>query len=81
MIVDSGSSNRNGAPSSTGKNAHLLKKIKCEMEDNEFIKNIAQHHIDSFDYAMTEVLKKLPTYIKPLEVKSNEKTRTSSITC
>jgi DNA-directed RNA polymerase I subunit RPA2 len=57
------------------KNDHLLKKIKCELEDNEFIKNIAQHHIDSFNYAMTEVLKKLPLYIRPLEIRSTEKTK------
>jgi DNA-directed RNA polymerase beta subunit len=82
MIVDSGSNKINKKSGSQvnsnpipQKNSHLLKKIKCEMEDNEFIKNIAKHHIDSFDYAMTEVLKKLPTYIKPLEIKSNEKTK------
>lgn len=61
--------------SKKGKNQDLLKKIKCQLEDNEFIKNIAHHHIDSFNYAMTEVLGKLPQYIRPLEIKSTEKTK------
>jgi DNA-directed RNA polymerase beta subunit len=69
MIVDSEGQNRQG------KNHRLIKKAKCQVEENEFIRSLARHHIDSFDYAMTEVLKKLPTYIKPLEIRSNEKTK------
>jgi DNA-directed RNA polymerase beta subunit len=75
MILDSHANDTNVNPTQNNKNTHYLKKIKCEVEENEFIKNIAQHHIDSFDYAMTDVLRKLPTYIKPLEVRSTEKTK------
>lgn len=57
------------------KHSHLLKKMKCELEDNEFIKNIAHHHIDSFNYVMSDVLKNLHKYIKPLTIKSTEKTK------
>jgi DNA-directed RNA polymerase I subunit RPA2 len=56
-------------------NEKLLKKIKCQVEDSEIVKGLAQCHIDSFDYAMGEVLKKLPEYIKPLEIKSGPKTK------
>ena len=73
MIKDSQHSNQ--TQPIKGKNSHLLKKIKCEKEDNEFIKTIAQHHIDSFNYAMTDVLRKLPNYIRPLEIKSSDKTK------
>jgi hypothetical protein len=57
------------------KNEKLIKKMKCEVEDNEQIKKIALHHIDSFDFAMTNVLKKLPKYIRPLEITSTEETK------
>jgi len=57
------------------KNEKLIKKMKCEVEDNEQIKKIALHHIDSFDFAMTNVLKKLPKYIRPLEINSTEETK------
>ena len=56
------------------KHEKLIKKIKCEVEDNELIKTIAHHHIDSFDFAMTNVLKKLPKYIRPMEIKSSKET-------
>lgn len=57
------------------KNEKLIKKMKCEVEDNEQIRKIALHHIDSFDFAMTNVLKKLPKYIRPLEISSTEETK------
>lgn len=56
------------------KHDKLIKKMKCEVEDNELIKTIAHHHIDSFDFAMTNVLKKLPKYIRPLEINSSKET-------
>lgn len=57
------------------KHEKLIKKMKCEVEDNEQIRKIAFHHIDSFDFAMTNVLKKLPKYIRPLEITSTEETK------
>lgn len=57
------------------KNEKLIKKMKCEVEDNEQIRKIAFHHIDSFDFSMTNVLKKLPKYIRPLEITSTEETK------
>jgi len=57
------------------KNQKLIKKMKCEVEDNELNRKIAIHHIDSFDFAMTNVLKKLPKYIRPLEITSSEETK------
>lgn len=57
------------------KHEKLIKKMKCDVEDNEQIRKIALHHIDSFDFAMTNVLKKLPKYIRPLEITSTEETK------
>jgi hypothetical protein len=51
-----------------------INKMTCKLEDKEEIQKLAIHHIDSFNYAMKVVLKKLPKYMKPLEIKSNEKT-------
>jgi hypothetical protein len=56
------------------KNEKLIKKMKCQVEDNELIRSIAHHHVDSFDFAMTNVLKKLPKYIRPLEINSSKET-------
>jgi DNA-directed RNA polymerase beta subunit len=68
--------NTNSKPNvKSSKNEKLLKKIKCQVEDSEVIRGLAQHHIDSFDYAMGDVLKKLPEYINPLEIKSTSKTK------
>ena len=57
------------------KHEKLLNKMKCEVEDNQEIRKIAFHHIDSFDFAMTNVLKKLPKYIRSLEINSTEETK------
>ncbi len=61
-------------PSKSKKNEKLLKKYLCRIEENDNAKNLCKHHIESFDYAMNVVLKKLPKYIRPLEIKSTEKT-------
>ena len=55
-------------------NSELLDQITCKVKDHPEIKNLASQHIESFNYAMTEGLKKLPKYIRPIEIKSNEKT-------
>jgi hypothetical protein len=55
-------------------NKDLLKRITCKLEEKEEIKRIAQHHIDSFNFAMKDVLKILHKYIRPIEIKSTEKT-------
>jgi hypothetical protein len=56
------------------KNRRLINKLKCTPEDNALVSNLAKHHIDSFDYAMDTVLKKLHKYIRPIQIKSTEKT-------
>ena len=69
-------SKQNKEKSNIGPKKHekLLKKMKCQVEENELINTIAHHHIDSFDFAMTNVLKKLPKYIRPLEINSSKET-------
>lgn len=57
------------------KHEKLIKKMKCEVEESQEIRKLAFHHIDSFDFAMTNVLKKLPKYIRPLEINSAEETK------
>jgi DNA-directed RNA polymerase I subunit RPA2 len=57
------------------KNERLLKKVTGKVEDLETVRKIALHHIDSFDYAMGVVLKKLPRHIYTMEIKSTEKTQ------
>ena len=39
------------------------------------MENIAKHHIDSFNYAKTDVLKIIPKYIPPTQTKSSEETK------
>jgi hypothetical protein len=75
MLTDS-KSKQNKDKSNIGpkKNEKLIKKMKCQVEDNELIRSIAFHHVDSFDFAMTNVLKLLPKYIRPLEINSSKET-------
>ena len=39
------------------------------------MENIARQHIDSFNYAMTDVLKIIPKYIRPIQIKSSPETK------
>lgn len=50
-----------------------LNKIKGKVVPNKELRNVAKHHIESFNYAMEVVLKKLPKYIRAMEYKTNEK--------
>jgi len=54
-------------------NEKLLNKIQCKLDDHPEMKKLADHHLDSFNYAMNDVLKKIPKYLRPLEIKSNDK--------
>lgn len=74
MKTDSKHNKEKGSNSGPKKHEKLLKKMKCQVEDNDLIKTIAHHHVDSFDFAMTDVLKKLPKYIRPLEINSTKET-------
>ena len=43
-------------------NDKLLRQYQCDLTDVEKMKDLANQHIDSFNYAMTSVLKILPKY-------------------
>jgi hypothetical protein len=55
-------------------NKELIDRITCKVDENAEIKKIALHHIESFNYSMRDVLKRLHNYIRPLEIKSTDKT-------
>lgn len=55
------------------KNQNLIDKLKCKVVDSENVRNLAKQHVDSFNYAMSVILKKLPKSIRPLEIKPPEK--------
>jgi hypothetical protein len=55
-------------------NKELIDRITCKVDEKEEIKQIALHHIESFNYSMKDVLRRLHTYIRPLEIKSTDKT-------
>lgn len=57
------------------KNKTLLHQIQCSLSNAEKMKNIAIQHISSFNYAMTSILKILPKYIRPIEIKPEEKSK------
>ncbi|MCQ2817488.1 MAG: DNA-directed RNA polymerase I subunit RPA2 [archaeon] len=52
------------------KNEKLLRQMQCDLNDVDKIKNMASHHIDSFNYAMNNILKIIPKYLRPIEVKT-----------
>ena len=39
------------------------------------MKDMAKQHIDSFNYAMTDILKILPKYIRPIQIKSTNESK------
>ena len=55
-------------------NSELYDQITCVVKDHTEIKNLASQHIDSFNYAMTDVLKIIPKYMRAVEIKSTDKT-------
>ena len=58
----------------TEKQLQIQKHIKyiTGTLDNPFkMQNMAKQHIDSFNYAMTDILKILPKYIRPIQIKSS----------
>lgn len=50
--------------------------FKPNMTQNQNMKDIAKHHIQSFNYSMKKVLPLIHKYIKPLELTSPEKLKT-----
>jgi len=52
-----------------------LDKINCKLDDHPEMKKLADHHLNSFNYAMSEVLSKIPKYLRPIEIKSNEESK------
>jgi len=56
-------------------NKELYDQITCVVKDHPEIKNLAFQHIESFNYAMTDVLKILPKYMRSVEINSTEKTK------
>ena len=51
------------------KHRKLLSQMQCSLEHSDKMQNIAKQHIDSFNYAMSSILKLLPKYIRPLDIK------------
>ena len=60
---------------SSTKNKDLLYKMQCALDDPNKLQNVAIQHISSFNYAMTTILKLLPKYIRPVEIKPTDKTK------
>ena len=54
----------------------LIKYITGTLDNPNKMENIAKQHIDSFNYAMTDVLKIIPKYIRPIQIKSSSETKT-----
>ena len=50
----------------------LIKYITGSLDNPNKMENMAKQHIDSFNYAMTDVLKKIPKYIRPIQIKSSQ---------
>ena len=59
----------------SSKNEALIKYIIGSLDNPNKMENIARQHIDSFNYAMTDVLKIIPKYIRPIQIKSSEETK------
>ena len=57
-----------------GKNKKLLNYIQGSLDDCYKMENMAIQHIESFNYAMGTILKILPKYIRPIEIKATEET-------
>jgi hypothetical protein len=57
------------------KNQALIDRITCKVDEKPEIKQIAKHHIESFNYALKDVLEKFPKYMRPMEIKSTEITK------
>ena len=53
----------------------LIKYITGSLDNPNKMENIAKQHIDSFNYAMTDVLKIIPKYIRPIQIKSSVETK------
>ena len=54
------------------KHYNLLQYIQGSLKNSDKMKDMAKQHIESFNYSMTKILKILPKYIRPIEIKSNE---------
>ena len=61
----------NNSQKKTSKNDKLIKYITGSLDNPYKMENIARQHIDSFNYAMTDVLKIIPKYIRPIQIKSS----------
>ena len=57
------------------KNEKLIKYITGSLDNPLKMENIARQHIDSFNYAMTDILKIIPKYIRPIQIKSSPETK------
>ena len=69
------SNNNKSKKSKPSKNEKLLKYITGSLDNPSKMENIARQHIDSFNYAMTDVLKIIPKYIRPIQIKSSPETK------
>ena len=67
--------NSNNNNKTTNKNEKLLKYITGSLDNPNKMENIARQHIDSFNYAMTDVLKIIPKYIRPIQIKASPETK------
>ena len=67
--------NPNNNNNNSNKNEKLIKYITGSLDNPNKMENIARQHIDSFNYAMTDVLKKIPKYIRPIQIKSSPETK------
>ena len=67
--------NSNDTNSKPNKYEKLIKYITGSLDNPNKMENIAKQHIDSFNYAMTDVLKIIPKYIRPIQIKSSPETK------
>ena len=63
--------NLDNANSNSNNYEKLIKYITGSLDNPNKMENIAKQHIDSFNYAMTDVLKIVPKYIRPIQIKSS----------
>ena len=63
------------ANSNPDKYEKLIKYITGSLDNPNKMENLAKQHIDSFNYAMTDVLKIIPKYIRPIQIKSSTETK------